>query len=299
MIKVSRFLTLCAISVAFASIASAQSYKTIDFPGAVATTLNGGPNPQGTSVGGYTDTSGVTHGFSLTKGGVFTSFDPPGSTLTSPNFISPQGVIVGSYLDSSSVSHGFILEGGKYTTVNAPGAAGTSLTGINPSGETSGLTCSDPACGGTGNATTNQSFVRSTNGNYTFFNPPGATSSEASTVNPAGAVVGAYTNNGGSTCATECQGYLLFQGKYTTINFPGSTLTFAGGGNPQNDVIGTFFDAAGTGHGFLFSKGNYTSIDYPEAGVLFTEVTGINPGGVIVGAFVDSSFTFHGFIRTP
>ena len=93
-------------------------------------------------------------------------------------------------------------------------------------------TCSDPACGGTGNATTNQSFVRSTNGNYTFFNPPGATSSQTSTVNPSGAVVGNFTINGTSTCFTECQGYLLFQGKYTTINFPGFTFTFAGGGNP-------------------------------------------------------------------
>ena len=42
---------LCTISVAFASIASAQTYTTIDYPGAIATTLNGGPNPQGTSVG--------------------------------------------------------------------------------------------------------------------------------------------------------------------------------------------------------------------------------------------------------
>ena len=300
MIKVFRFLVMCTISVVFASIASAQTYKQVDYPGAIATTLNGGPNPQGTSVGGYTDTSGVIHGFTLTNGGVFTSFDPPGSTLTSPNFISPQGVIVGSYLDSTTpvpVSHGFILNGGKYTTVNAPGAAGTVLTGINPSGEISGFTCSDPACGGTGNATTNQSFVRSTNGNYTFFNPPGATSSQTSTVNPSGAVVGNFTNNGTSTCFTECQGYLLFQGKYTAINFPGFTFTFAGGGNPPNDVAGTYIDTSGTGHGFLFSNGNYTSFDYPEA--VFTEATGINPGGVIVGIYFDSAIVEHGFIRTP
>ena len=48
---------------------------------------------------------------------------------------------MGPYLDSTTrpVSHGFILNGGKYTTVNAPGAAGTVLTGINPSGEISGF----------------------------------------------------------------------------------------------------------------------------------------------------------------
>jgi hypothetical protein len=141
MIKVFRFVAMCAIGVAFStlSIALAQTYTTIDFPGAAATSLNGGPNPQGTSVGSWTDPGGVTHGFTLTKKGVFTSFDPPGSTLTTPNFISPQGTIVGAYNDSGNVSHGFILNGGKYTTLDFPGAAGTTLSGLNPSGELSGF----------------------------------------------------------------------------------------------------------------------------------------------------------------
>ena len=108
MTQVFRFVAMCAIGVALAtfSIASAQTYTTIDFPGAVTTTLNGGPNPQGTSVGTYTDTSNVIRGFTLTKKDVFTSFDPPGSTGTTPNFISPQGVIVGGYLDSALIFPG-------------------------------------------------------------------------------------------------------------------------------------------------------------------------------------------------
>jgi hypothetical protein len=147
MIKVFRFLAMCTISVALAtlSIASAPTYTTVDFPGATATTLNGGPNPEGTNIGSYTDTSGVTHGFMLKKGG-FTSFDPRGSTSTTPNWISPQGVIVGGYLDGSGVSHGFILKGGQYTTVNFPGAAGTVLTSLNPSGEMSGESCVVASC---------------------------------------------------------------------------------------------------------------------------------------------------------
>jgi hypothetical protein len=69
MTKVFRFVAICVIGVALTvfSIASAQTYTTIDFPSAVTTTLNGGPNPQGTSVGSYTDKSNVTHGFTLTK----------------------------------------------------------------------------------------------------------------------------------------------------------------------------------------------------------------------------------------
>jgi hypothetical protein len=298
MIKVFRSLAICTISVAFASsIASAQTYKQVDYPGAVLTELVGGPNPQGTSVGAWQDTTGVLHGFTFTAKGVFATFDPPGSTFTSPSFISPQEVIVGEYLDSTFVSHGFILDGGQYTFVNVPGAAGTTLSGINPSGEISGFTCSDPACGQTGLANTSHSFVESKKGVFTIFDPPGATSSSASTVNPSGAVVGAYTD----TVGELFHGYLLKNGTYTTIDFPGALYgTFAGGGNPENDIVGLYNYVSCTAdcnHAFLLHNGVFTSFDYP--GAIFTEATGINPSGVIVGVFEDSSDNVHGFFRTP
>jgi hypothetical protein len=105
MIQASRFLAICTIGAAFAtsSIAWGQSYTTVDFPGAIFTALDGGPNPEGTTVGTYTDTSTVFHGFAL-KNGIFTSFDPPGSLVTVPFWISPQGVIVGQYEGSSGRS---------------------------------------------------------------------------------------------------------------------------------------------------------------------------------------------------
>ena len=293
MLKLFRFLALCTISVAFAtlSIAWAQTYTKVDFPGATATTLNGGPNPEDTNIGSWTDTGGVTHGFTLKKG-VFTSFDPTGSTSTTPNWISPQGVIVGGFLDSSGASHGFILDGGLYTTVNFPGAAGTVLTGLSPSGEMTGFSCSDPACGTTGNPTTNHSFTVSKKGAFTGFDPPGAVSSSASTVNPSGAVVGAYTDSGGVG-----HGYLLYHGAFTTIDFPGATFTFNGANNPRGDIVGLWTDKGGVNHGFLLSKGVFTSFDFPKA--VFTDAAGINPSGIIVGVYVDSANAVHGFIRTP
>ena len=47
MTKVFHLMAACTISVVLAtsSIAPAQTYTTIDFPGAFATTLNGGPDP--------------------------------------------------------------------------------------------------------------------------------------------------------------------------------------------------------------------------------------------------------------
>lgn len=297
--KVLRFLALCVISAAFAAslIASAQTYTAVNYPGATLTELIGGPNPQGTSVGGYTlTTGGALHGFTL-KNGVFTSFDPPGSTFTTANFINPRGDIVGAYVDASGVSHGFVLSGGSYTTVDYPGAAGTVLSSVNPSGEMSGATCSDPACGVLGATNVTHSFLVSKKGVFSPpFDPPGAASSTSSVVLPSGAVVGADTDLGGTTCATQCQGYMLFHGSYATINYPGSSFTFAGGANAEGSIVGIYTDASGAGHAFLFT-GAYTSFDYP--GAAFTEATGINPGGVIVGLYTDSSGATHGFIRTP
>jgi hypothetical protein len=298
--KVFRFFAICGISVALGtlSIATAQTYTQVDYPGAILTELAGGPNPQGTSVGTWEDSNDVFHGFSVTAAGVYTSFDPPGSTFTTPNYINQYGVIVGVYLDSSSVAHGFILSGTTYTTVNAPGAVGTTLSSVNAWGVLAGFTCTDPACGNTGNASTNGSFVLSPEGKYIFFNPPSSTSSTTSTVSPAGVVVGAYNN----TVGELSHGYILEKGEYTTLDFPGATTgTFAGGGNPANDVVGVYnylsTCTTDCNHAFLLKDGVYTSFDYPDA--IFSEATGINPSGVIVGVYEDTSDNFHGFIRTP
>ncbi len=296
--KVCRFLAICTIGVAFATLSSAwahTTYKQVDYPGAVLTEIIGGPNLQGTSVGAYELTvGGALHGFALTANGVFTPVDVPGATNTTPNFINLQGVIVGSYTDSAGTSHGFVLNRGSYTTVNYPGEPGTALSGINDLGESSGFYCSDAACD---TSATFHSFVLSRSGVFTSFDPPGATGSETSTVSLVGVVVGNYDTAPEPTCTTQCLGYLLSHGNYTTLSYPGSPFTFAGGGNIWNTVVGIYVDAAGNGHGFIEGGGSYTSFDYPSAS--FTEATGINALGVIVGLFTDSSGNTHGFIRTP
>jgi len=100
---------------------------------------------------------------------------------------------VGQYVDSKNVSHGFILNAGNYTTVDFPGAAGTVLTGLNPSGEMSGFSCADTPC----LVGPFHSFIVSKKGAFEGFDPPGAVSSTASTVNPSGVVVGAFTDSSG------------------------------------------------------------------------------------------------------
>ncbi len=290
MIRIFRFLAICTIGAALAAspTAWAQTYTPVDYPGAAATIIDGGPNPQGASVGTYIDASGAAHGFLLDKRGAFTPFDPPGSTATTPNYITPQGTIVGGYVDASGTSHGFILSGRNYTTVDYPGAAGTQLTGMNPSGALSGFSCDVASCA----TPPFHGFTRSKKGVFTIVNPPGAVSTEPATVSPSGVVVGGYTDGAGVG-----HGFVLFKGTYVTNDFPGSIFTFDGGGNAEGDIAGIYVDSGGVGHGFLLSNGVYTSFDYPGASL--TEATGINPAGVIVGLYQDAAGVDHGFIRTP
>jgi len=50
--------------------------------------------------------------------------------------------------------------------------------------------------------------------------------------------------------------------------------------------VGTYYNATG-GHGFLLSKGAFTTIDVPGASL--TYVSGINPDGDIVGQYVNAT----------
>jgi hypothetical protein len=66
--------------------------------------------------------------------------------------------------------------------------------------------------------------------------------------------------------------------------------TAIGGINPAGDYVGVYTDGVGRQHGFVFSGGQFTTIDVPGslvgvAGNLPTVARGINPAGDIVGSF--------------
>lgn len=69
--------------------------------------------------------------------------------------------------------------------------------------------------------------------------------------------------------------------------------------NARGEIAGFYDDAADTTHGFLLSKGTFTTIDVP--GALFTAVTDINNAGVMIGAYDDTAGgcvagNCHGFV---
>ena len=62
--------------------------------------------------------------------------------------------------------------------------------------------------------------------------------------------------------------------------------TSARGINARGDIVGFYVDTAGRQHGFLLSRGQYTTIDFPQAGVRATVANGINAQGEIVGQYL-------------
>ena len=110
---------------------------------------------------------------------------------------------------------------------------------------------------------------------------PGATSTTALDVSPAGDIVGSYTD------ATGTHGYLLGRnGRFTPIDFPNAVFTRAAGINARRDIVGTYrlpTDPANVRHGFRLSEGQFMTIEPP--GAVFTNPLGINERGDIVGRF--------------
>lgn len=97
---------------------------------------------------------------------------------------------------------------------------------------------------------------------------------------------------------------------YTTIDAPGAAPDQLIGGayggtyplaiNNAGVIVGYYVDSTDGYHGFIYSGGTFTTIDYSGCvGTVGTELTGINNYGVIVGhcgifneGFVDQNGTF-------
>ena len=73
-----------------------------------------------------------------------------------------------------------------------------------------------------------------------------------------------------------------------------TTGTFAQGINDKGQIVGYYFDNSGGAHGFRYSGGSYTPIDF-QPGTNQTFPEGINDKGQIVGWYNDRS-SDHGFL---
>ena len=134
-------LVLALTLVALSAGAFAQTFTTIDVPGATFTEAHG-INASGQIVGVYLDSSGG-HGFLLDKKGTVTTIDVPGAVFTNARGINASGQIVGVYV--SDTTHGYLLDkNGTFTTFDFTSSDGqvatfTQAFGINDRGQIVGL----------------------------------------------------------------------------------------------------------------------------------------------------------------
>jgi len=76
---------------------------------------------------------------------------------------------------------------------------------------------------------------------------------------------------------------------FTTIDItkyvPGAIAASANG-NSTHEVAGDFTDSDGVTHGFVLSKGVFTTVDVP--GAAFTQINGINAPGRLAGTYSET-----------
>jgi hypothetical protein len=114
---------------------SYPTFTQVVYPNALST-IASSINDSGVLVGSYF-TGDTTHGFSL-QNGTYTSFDPPGVSVSGATGITNDGTIYGYYHDSSGALNGYVLQNGSYTTVRYPGSLASFVVGVGPNGEVVG-----------------------------------------------------------------------------------------------------------------------------------------------------------------
>jgi YD repeat-containing protein len=250
------------------------SFVALNYPGATSTFPMAIDNG-GQVVGYWVNAPQATWGYFLYSVGSFSSISTPGT----PTGINDKGQIVGTYYPDPTnqyVYHGFLYSGGSFTTIDYPGATATSVSGINASGQIVGSYIDQ--------AGNSQIFLDSAGSFSTIIYPDYPYVTSLAGINTSGQIVGEEFNYLG------WNGFVDSAGSFISITDPtagpSGPLTYANAINDSGEVAGEYIDQAQAVHGFIYSGGSYTTVDYPGAplGPLEgTDITGINNSGWIIG----------------
>jgi hypothetical protein len=166
-------------------------FRTVDFPGAVATALRG-INNLGDLSGTYSvvDLNADEFGFIILRRGPAISFklaDPTGTGIVVGG-INDLRQLVGYYTDSTSTLVGFLRQpSGQFVSIIIPGALSTQAYGINDCGIVVGVW---------GDGSTAHGFYGRP-GNLHSFDVPGAIATFSQGINNEGRIVGRYATADG------------------------------------------------------------------------------------------------------
>lgn len=330
-------LVVIVPTIATPTTLSAYTFTTLDFPGAVETSVNGA-NDKGQVVGTADD-----HGF-VWKNGTFTQIDVPGALFTEASGINDRGQIVGWYFSGADHrQHGFLRgRDGSFTTIDppTPGSFRTYAYGINDKGDIVGSFFDGVEPGTHG-------FVYR-KGAYTIIDTPGFSFTRVFGGNSAGQIAGTIAENDDNA---PRRGFVLAAGIITAIDEPDAHSPSE---NPPNTwvtslddalrVVGYYvgstpasertsansrmavqrsrgqrsmgkaieietatpersrsFSLAAAAtisyHGFVLAGGKFATVDAP--GAVDTLPMASNTAGLIVGQYTDASGYRHGFLAQP
>jgi uncharacterized membrane protein len=311
-----------------------MSFTSFDAPGAGTGAFQGthanAINDSGVITGGYTDSSGKSHGYVRAVDGTITTFDSPSSILgTVALCINSSGRIAGTYLNAAGNAHIFVRDADGTFHEDEPTSSGDSrIGGINDSGVVAGwYTVLGDIKG----------FIRTGVGAFTDILPPsgfafvsvvgidnsgnvaGIVTEDSSGLSygfiydgtmtlfldsgtdifPAGIAGGVIVGTSTATDPDE-NGFMRDAGgTITDFDVPASTDgTAAQAVNAAGQITGIYFDADGT-HGYLrLSGGAFETFDV-TGGFGNTRPLAINGSGVVSGYYIDSSEIVHAFFGTP
>jgi uncharacterized membrane protein len=270
-----------------ADSAVTYTYQTLDYPGAVGT-IFWGMDDFGNLAGQYNMTGHPGHAMAY-RNGRFESLDPGGlfgdnfSAAGGPNDF---GTLFGGYADAQALQHGFLIQRSRAQTVDFPGHLNSNVDGVNVLGAMAGVYWdADGVYHG---------IVR-WNGHDTPFDVAGARDTYPLGISATGEIVGYWD----VTAATMHGFYRSANGLMFSLDVPGAgpggTAAFAI--NDVGQVAGYYADAAGLIHGFIQTRGQFLTLDAPNAAA--TIATAMNNFGVVAGEYVDTAGKRHGFVATP
>ena len=141
---------------------------------------------------------------------------------------------------------GFLLRNGNFTTYAHPDAVAANKMscgmGIDPQGDIVGHYQDGSGIHG---------YLLNEAG-FTAIEIPGGKGVQAYGINPAGEIVGFYTE----LATNRVRGFVRdkWEGLTFPIDFPGAVNTAVRRNNPRGDLVGSYTDPLGTQHGFLFKR---------------------------------------------
>jgi hypothetical protein len=248
----------------------------------------------GLVTGAYVDpvTGGWTS-FVLERGKLTTGIEIPGATDTILGPANIWGVESGNYGDETSQRPVFYdIARGTYAPLpEIPGLPFNEDNGCNDFGHGAGVAYAsgDINTGGNGNGMNWFWDGR----HYSFFTVPGSEVNGASVggLNDWDQISGYYVDATGNP-----HGFVKDGRHYTTLDVPGAAYTIGSCINNEGVVNGLYVNPDTSHHGFIWSKGQFLTMDANVPGSIGTQWIGLNDLGDLAGIYFDASHAAHAVI---